>query len=396
MIGKMEAPKYAVAEWLDTYTKASSRRLNAFGLKKFCTVMEMRPEDLKTLEGFEIRNLLLQFQRALIDNGTKPNSARSYISAVRNYCDFFGVAVPRSKRLVKQESAQGYHIFSNGDLETLFTYADTRMKAFLAIMTSTGWSIDDVLRLPRKLVETKLAKNEDGFIFFEWTRHKTGAKALCILNPLACEWLKKWLHVYDGPGLFNCGYGQFDVHLKQLAKETLKLEGTPRLHNLRKWTITTMDKAGFTPPQWKYIVGKKTPQSDATYLQRLKETIKEKYPQKYADHLAIIKPKPVKSADDEARGRIEKLEKRLQGQAEINADLRIKIGKYDETISKWSEQIKRIDEQSKRVDEGMSNVISSLSDVAQKQSQQLTEIFEKIQWLVEEKERLERELEKKT
>lgn len=173
----MEAPTYTVEEWLQTYTRESSRRTNKFGLGKFLEVMEMRPDDLKQLEGFQIRNVLLNFQTKMIENGSAANSVRAYISAVRNYCDYFGKPIPKSKRIVKAETARGYHVFSNGDLEIMFTYASTQMKAFIATMTSTGWSITDVLHLPRQRIETKLKKNKDGFIFFEWTRRKQGLQA---------------------------------------------------------------------------------------------------------------------------------------------------------------------------------------------------------------------------
>jgi chromosome segregation ATPase len=79
----------------------------------------------------------------------------------------------------------------------MFNVANTKEKCLLALGASLGWEISAVIELDRhtlqSLVERAKAENKQ-FIYFQSVRKKTGVNRLGVLNPLALEWLERWLN----------------------------------------------------------------------------------------------------------------------------------------------------------------------------------------------------------
>ena len=89
--------------------------------------------------------------------------------------------------------------------------------------------------------------------------------------------------------VFGVKGDQIRIDLTDLAKNSgIKLTGKIRPHNLRKWVMSSLDKAGFTEFQTKFIMGKSIGKSDMTYLTSLKNIIEEKYPKLYDKYLNIL------------------------------------------------------------------------------------------------------------
>jgi hypothetical protein len=214
--------------------------------------------------------------------------------AVRSFCSQINKNVKfRRGQIGKVEADNESHVFSNGDLKLLFDVGNTEEKAILATATSLGWEISSFLDLDREHINRVLEhakQNNEQFIFFEDTRSKTGEARLAVLNPLAIEWLTKYLAVRKDKDskLFNFTPNGIQKLLNRLAEQSgLKTTGSLRFHNIRKWLMSRLSRAGFNEFQIKYVLGKSIGISDRTYLQTLKTEIEEKYPKLYNDYLNI-------------------------------------------------------------------------------------------------------------
>jgi hypothetical protein len=174
----------------------------------------------------------------------------------------------------------------------LFEVADIRGKALIAVGSSLGWAISDVKELSRDKIKTLIARakdNNEQFVYFKRQRKKTGVKSLGVLNPLAIEWVSKWLIKSEDKKVFSLSPDQINKDLQRFAEEAqIRTTGSVSFHAFHAWVFSSLVKAGFSEFESKYIVGKKIPLSDATYLS-LEEGIKEKYKEKY-DKFLNIKP----------------------------------------------------------------------------------------------------------
>jgi hypothetical protein len=199
----------------------------------------------------------------------------------------------RRSQLVSLETDTDSHVFSNGDLKLMFDVGDTFDKALLATAVSEGWEISAFLEQDRDLVQRKLdhaKQNNTQFIFFDETREKTGVLRFCCLNPLAVEWLTKYLAVRtdSDPRLFPITQDGVQKMLYRLAKDSgLKTTGNLRFHKIRAWLMSRLSRAGFNEFQIKFIIGHSIALTDRAYLNTLKEEITEKYPKIYNDYLNI-------------------------------------------------------------------------------------------------------------
>lgn len=313
-----------VQEWLSEY-KAKARPTKTQRLNKFLEWFKKSPEEFCKLTHKEAKHILLKFQADMKEAGAKNNSILSYISTAKLLYEYANeVEIKfRNGQLLKAQKAKGYHSFSNGDLKSIFDIANVQYKALIASASSLGWSISDILNLDKERVKNLIKRareNNEEFIFFTDTRKKTEAEALGILNPLAIEWLEKWIEQNEEPTLFTVKVDAINYMLKKLADQSITTTGEIKFHKIRSWTISSLIKAGFSEFEAKYIVGKKIPLSDETYLS-LEESIKEKYPKAYYEHLCIVK-----SETRVAENEIVKLEDRLK--------------KHEETIQKMYKAIK--------------------------------------------------------
>lgn len=354
MSGKVED---LVEEYVSLKRNPKTRKLVRVRLKKFFDYSSYSPEEVIKLSSKEAKREILKFQASLVDKQKKEgkpknNSILTYISAIRSFLKSNEVYIEfENGELVRAEEATTFHVFENDDLGKLFQVASTRYKAILATGTSLGWSVNDVLGLDEKMIiglMERAKENNEKFIFFRSVRKKTNVKALGILNPLAIEWITKWLKLKEKKGkknksLFGVGDHTVNYMLNQLAKEAnIKNSKSLRFHGIRGWVISKLATSGFNEFEVKYIVGKQVALSDRTYinLNTLEESIRKKFPEKYYKYLSISHNETVKVD--------------LIGKEKELKSLKAKLEALDNKLRRWIEDSK--------TDEHLSNQIGYLND----------------------------------
>jgi len=243
-------------------------------------------------------------------------------------------------QLVSQRMATGFHNFSNGDLNRMYNSGNSFDKALLAVGVSLGWEISAILDIDRKefqrFVKRARAENEE-FFSFETQREKTGARRFGILNALAIESLERYFEVSEGKTeekLFPITKTGVSKLLKRLAREAnIVLTGNIRWHNLRSWLMSKLNTAGFSEFEVKYIVGKRIPLTDMTYLHTLQRDILAKYPDAYKKYLSILVYQ-TKNQRDEIEGLKKELEKVKKDLADARLIIKTMAAIYGEPIKK--------------------------------------------------------------
>lgn len=314
-------------------------------------------EDFLKLDTKAARHVLLKYQN---EHGELPaNTVNNTITPMCSFLTYLDKPVNlRGKRLAPRPDMDS-HVFTNGDLTKMFDVANVKEKALLALGTSLGWEISAILDFDRKtlqgLVDRAKAEGKQ-FIYFRSIRNKTGAARLGVLNPLALEWLEKYLkelatktprkrkqrYTQDRPlsQVFDMGAEGTNLVLKRLAKEAgLALTGRVHFHKIRGWVMSGLSRAGFNEFQIKYLIGKAIPLGDMTYLQSLQQEIEERYPRAYEQYLNI-KPAKVVTVVDEVK--IQQMDRQhtleLEDMKDQMASLQTKIAvmeKMLETSAEW-------------------------------------------------------------
>jgi len=297
-----------IKEWLEECRTQSTKRLYGQNIKLFQEWYGKPLETFLSLEPKAMRHEALKFQSFLAERLTKrkalmtANSIISALTALGSFCTFNDKALNlRGKRLQTRIDVSS-HVFTNGELSRLFDIAGVEEKAILATFCSLGWEVSSLLQLKRPFIESliKQAKEEDkNFIFFQSQRPKTGALRLGVLNPLAIEWLSKWLEQSTSERLFRFTTKEgVNAMIKRLAREAhITKTGRIHTHLIRKWVMSGLSRAGFNEFQIKYLLGKTIPLSDMTYLQTLQQEIETKYPKAY--EYVNIKPARIVTVVDE-------------------------------------------------------------------------------------------------
>lgn len=284
-------------EFLSEYKNETTKKTVLRRLNMFLTWYGKSAEDLAELSPKEAKHEILLFQKAMVDKGISNNSILSYISATKNFLgsDAVGKTISfRKGQLVVQQEAEGYHNYSNGDLAAMFNVASVQYKALISLACSSGFSIAQLLKLDKDFIKAHLDRakaNNEQFVFITQIRRKKNVKALLVINPLAVEWLTKWIAQNSEQKLFTVGEDAVLVMIKKLAKRSqIKLTNKVRTHNIRAWTMSSLSKAGLNSFQIKFHVAKKIPSSDATYLRTLTEQIRELYETTdlYEKHMNIL------------------------------------------------------------------------------------------------------------
>jgi len=284
-----------IEEWLSEFDSKKTKDAYGQNIIKFFQATGLSVEKLQSMSPEEIRHVLLKWRADLLAKGTPQNSALQYLNSVRSFCVQIEKPIRfRRGALGKVQADIDSHIFSNGDLKTLFDIGDVTEKAILATACSLGWEISGFLELDRDKVKRQIehAKaNCEDYVFFEDIRAKTGEARLAVLNPLAIQWLSKYLETTNSISekLFDYTPDGINKMLNALAlKSGLKTTGQIRFHNIRKWLMSRLSRCGFNEFQIKYILGKSIDVSDRTYLQTLMSEVEEKYPKVYNDYLNIV------------------------------------------------------------------------------------------------------------
>jgi len=284
-----------IESWLSEFDNAKTKREYERNITKFLDGTGLTAEKLQSMTPEEIKHVLLKFRADAINNGTGQNSILTYVNAVRSFSAYIEKPLKfRRGALGKFQPDITSHVFSNGDLKTLFDIGDVTEKAILATACSLGWEISGFLELDRDKVQRQIehAKaNGENYVFFEDIRAKTGEARLAVLNPLAIQWISKYLETTKNntEKLFDYTPDGINKMLTALVvKSGLKTTGQIRFHNIRKWLMSRLSRCGFNEFQIKYILGKSINVSDRTYLQTLMSEVEEKYPKVYNDYLNIV------------------------------------------------------------------------------------------------------------
>jgi integrase len=340
-----------VTEWLEECRSESTRNLYRYGLGIFLKWLETQKHltitDYKAMTTKErIHNALLFQNSTPTSEGRtykskrkrgfkklepKPlssNAINSVLTALQSFTQYLDPDRPlplRGKR-VQIEADTSSHYFSNGDLARLYDYQDAKGKAIIAVASACGFEVSALLNLDRNRVEQEIKRADQEnreFIFFEQTRGKTKVKRLCVLNPLAIQSLKEWLPQNPTETLFDMTKSGITKFMRRACKKAnLQLTGRVRFHKIRAWTYNQLIRAGLSSEEAKFIIGKKIPVSDSTYL-RLKQGIEEKYPKVYDNYLNIkplVKARDIEEAKTEIQKRkseYEQLEKRVVEQQKM-------------------------------------------------------------------------------
>ncbi len=338
----MRTDQELIEGWISEQSKASTTHIYRLGItyfqkwwnKPLAKFLELSPEDM--------RHRALEYQSFLAnDLKRKQNTVVTFMTALQSLCSY------KCKPLLLRRKRVGIaidlhsHVFSNGDLSRMFDVANTEQKALLATMTSLGWEISAILELRRDFIEPllKRAKEEhQRYIYFQNQRQKTNVLRLGVLNPLAIEWLNKWLeyvksrlenalaHPKDKSvqtrirrfytdNLFSSYTSKNGVNhmLQHLARDAnLTLRGSVHTHQIRKWVMSGLSRARFNSYQIKYVLGKQIPASDSTYLQTLQQEVEQYYPEAFEHYLNLRPEKVVQVIDMAKEKEIEELKAELE------------------------------------------------------------------------------------
>jgi len=346
-------------EWLDEQSPSTRQHYDK-RMQNFLTSMTLTIEDFSNLTPKEMKHVVLAYRAKSEKEGMPQNSILAHICSVRSYCVSIDKPLMFKKNaLGKVQADTDSHVFSNGDLKGLFEIGNTFEKALISTAVSLGWEISSVLKLDRAKIKAKLEhgkQNNEQFIFFDDTRKKTLESRFAVLNPLAIEWLTKYLDSSeDSEKLFPITEDGVNKLLKRMANASgLKLTGTIRFHNIRKWLMSRLSRCGFNEFQIKYIMGKAIPVSDRTYLQTLQTDIEEKYPKVYNEYLNI---NPTVSLVEKTK-ELEQLQKELSQLKEQNELYKnilrdlvtgkipreiVKIGGEPEKTPPWANYLKKLE-----------------------------------------------------
>ena len=291
-----------VIEWLRELKTKNTTKLFSWMIKRFFewyagNYEGKTAQDFAGLDAKTITHIALLYQKHLQNRGIKDNTIRSSITTIKSYCEYLDKPLNFKRKIVKIEMDMSSHVFRNGDLKAMFHIGGTKEKAVLATMASLGWEREAVLEFDREFIEKQLAiakAEKSQFIFFDSARGKTKARRLGILNPLAVEWLQKWLETSESrksARLFDMCPDGLNKLIKRLARDARILtSGRVHSHLIRGWTMSQLSRAGFNEFEVKLCIGKSIPISDGTYLRMLKDSVAEKYPKVYDAFLNIDPP----------------------------------------------------------------------------------------------------------
>jgi len=297
-----------VENWLSECRTESTRRNYEARITKFLSYYGSSTEQFLALTPQEKRNIILRFQNAHLFKSN--NTAGSHVVAILSFLRSVDMPLNLKGKTFRVQMDISSHIFTNGDLAKMFDVADIKDKALLTLATSLGWEVSAVLGLKREYLKSLIekAKSEDQtFYYFLSQREKTGAPRLGVLNPLAIEWVSKWLvesdrHLkrsrvknpkreYGVSDVFDVNGNSANRIVQRLARQAhIVTTGRVHFHKLRGWVISGLSRAGFNEFQIKFCVGKTIPLTDFTYLQTLQEEIEERYPKAYEDYLNLKTP----------------------------------------------------------------------------------------------------------
>lgn len=295
-----------IQDWLDEIQSYNTKQAYLYRMTSFFEWYNNTIESFLELTQREKRHTVLKFQGEKMGD-LSSNSIATTIGAINSFLDYFDMKVNFKGKVVRKRIDLSSHVFTNRDLTKLFKIGNTKEKAYLSLSVSLGWECGAIVTLKRKQLRSYIdrAKSENKqFFYFMSQREKTGALRLGVLNPLALEWVDKWLIESENKkprkrktdrnkslvvsDVFDLSIQGCNLLLQKLARESgIKTTGRIHTHLLRKWCMGSLVKAGFNEWEVKFLVGKAIPATDFTYLQSLQLGIEEKYPTVYENYLNL-------------------------------------------------------------------------------------------------------------
>jgi integrase len=338
-----EHPK--VSEWVNRKRSNATRFDYAERLHNFCEEMKMNPETLAEMDDIKAQDMLEQYF-ATREREEKPtNTTMSTITAIRAFWSRTHgnkkLAFERGTFAPPQIGTHSYD-FQRTDLKNIFAIANTTEKAIISSAVSLGWEISSFLDLDRDKIKTLIAQakaNKEETVFFEDIRHKRKEHRLGIINPLAIEWLSKYLESAEpNEKLFSYSEQGLNKIVKRLVKEAHIETGKLRVHfhRLRAWHESALFGAGFNAQQVDFIQGHALGAVRATYYKELRQQIEEKYPTVYHEKLDISN-----GNGTVIKAKVGELELRALQAEEENAKLKARIAEL-ETEKSTSDNVLKI------------------------------------------------------
>lgn len=306
-------------EWLSECRTQSTRKNYRRSINTFKEWYGKPVGEFLALEPKEARHVAITFQAEALDGwqpktransrahtgNLRPNTILSVLTALGSLCQHEDKPLYLKGKRVRRTIDLDSHAFTTHDLARMFNVGNTEEKAILATFCSLGWEVSALLALERGHVQNLILRAQEQrqrFIYFISQRQKTGATRLGVLNPLAIEWISEWLKVpveniqrtkancaWNPKRLFSYttqdGVNRMIKHLARDAHVTVT--GRVHTHQLRKWVMSGLSRAGFNEFQIKFLLGKAIPLSDMTYLQTLQQEIEARYPKAFEEYLNI-------------------------------------------------------------------------------------------------------------
>jgi integrase/archaellum component FlaC len=294
----------------------------------------------------ELKSYIQTYYTKQIENKAKINSVLATVTALRSIATEFGKTIKfRKGALDKVQEDQNSYEIATSDLAKLWEVANLIERTVLATSTSLGYEVTSFISLKRQkikaLVEKAISENEEWACWSD-NRSKTSAKRLNVLNPLAIDYLKKYLDAGMKKGsenLFPYSDSGINAMLRRLFKKaTINTGGQKiRFHSIRKWLMTKLNEAGLSIYSVKLIMGKEIGVSDSTYLQHLEHTAFEDYKRVYEPYLTFTNGRSngIKKKIDEQNTEIDALKKTIKSLSEDNEKLRQDMEQRLEEQRKW-------------------------------------------------------------
>jgi site-specific recombinase XerD len=309
-------------------------------IKKFFEETGLQPVDMEKLEPLEIKHILLKWYNETEKKYSR-NTRLTVVTAVRSFCSSDYINKPlrfKRKQIGKRERDKKSHIWQTNELKQMFTVADTFEKAILATALSCGYEVSSFCSLPRQQIKNMIEQakaNDQKYIFWQDDRDKTEEPRLLVLNPLAIEWLTKYLETNQDKSekLLMITEKRANRILAKLAKDAnIQLTGRVRFHRLRVFTETMLSKTDiFNSYEISYILGHVIEGVNGHYLLELKNNIEEKYPRAYENtsYLNIMG----NGNNGETKRRVSELEEQVRQLTEVNKALKEENEQLKQSVS---------------------------------------------------------------
>ena len=284
----------SMAEFLDSFSKKSTRRMYKRGIDLFCewygkdveAILNERKDDLtpranETLVDTKQRasryeKLLEKFHAWLLEYGYKINSARTLCLGVMQLFRYYNMGItlrtgsPVSRTVVTTSD----FIMQPEHVRGMFHSAkDLRSKLLISMGNDLGWRISDILSIKRDELPNL---EQDPPI--EWIRitKKEEVVAKSCLSGTTVVLLKEYLHNIptQNPHLFHSnGQGHIsdeivNARLRDLARDAGIELGNMKLrwHCFRKMIISQAKNLGIDPDVLRVLVGKSVKKDVLTYM----------------------------------------------------------------------------------------------------------------------------------